>query len=292
MKRQVLSCALLLSAFPALETPAAVMHATGAFDVLAAASDGSSIRTTRSGFTSVQGDFIVSDASSAGFAEAAARGYIRGFDMGLAMHASVTNSEFGLVQADAVAILTWSDRLTLVGDEDLPSTEVDLTWAVSGDASASGINFLFFDGGSASAGLTAYSGSRAFAGDSFSEGTWNNVPVTGTLDLGDDRSAAYTVQLGGSAFAKYESSGTAFGVLNFANTVTFDAITFSDGSTPEDHGFTVQFDSGLDSPNLADTTTIPEPGSVLIWSMLSLVTLTVGAECVRRKHLPQHNAVA
>lgn len=46
---------------------------------------------------------------------------------------------------------------------------------------------------------------------------------------------------------------------NYSHTMGLSAVTFDDGTTPESHGFSLQFDSGMPSPNL-----VPEPGTLVL----------------------------
>ena len=60
----------------------------------------------------------------------------------------------------------------------------------------------------------------------------------------------------------------------FFNTMKFDSVTFTDGTTPESHGFEISFASGLPSPNLLP---VPEPTTCT----LALTALCL-AMCRRR----------
>jgi PEP-CTERM motif len=61
---------------------------------------------------------------------------------------------------------------------------------------------------------------------------------------------------------------------DFSNTIMLDSITFEDGSTPEEHGFTVAFRSGLTSPNLLSddpgVEPVPEPSTLGLLGLGSL----------------------
>lgn len=71
-------------------------------------------------------------------------------------------------------------------------------------------------------------------------------------------SAIATAYLGGSIRA------------GFQHTATLVAVEFADGTTPEERGFTLEFESGLTSPNLVDhsdavVAAAPEPASMALW---------------------------
>lgn len=51
---------------------------------------------------------------------------------------------------------------------------------------------------------------------------------------------------------------------DFFGTLKLAAITFADGSTPESHGYTIAFASGMPSPNLVPLNAVPEPSSLVL----------------------------
>jgi hypothetical protein len=72
--------------------------------------------------------------------------------------------------------------------------------------------------------------------------------------------------------------------LDVFDTMKFESITFSDGTTPESHGFDIVLASGMASPNAtatANAAVVPEPSSGLILMSVCLVTGSI----TRRKRL-------
>ncbi len=90
-----------------------------------------------------------------------------------------------------------------------------------------------------------------------------------TAILGPGRSSTFDFSL--SAFG-----GTTAGFfrINANNTMRLIGVEFLDGTTPEEHGFTVEFDSGLTSPNSVlhgpHVTTVPEPASLTLFAFGAL----------------------
>jgi hypothetical protein len=66
-------------------------------------------------------------------------------------------------------------------------------------------------------------------------------------------------------------SSVGYAEADASHTVRLISITNPDGSTPESHGFSLTFDSGTLSPNLAS---VPEAASLLTWIMLGAAAVT------------------
>ena len=60
-----------------------------------------------------------------------------------------------------------------------------------------------------------------------------------------------------------------------SNTLLIDSITFPDGSTPESHGYQLEFESGHLSPNLRQ---VPEPASATLAGVTLLLALAAGCQ--------------
>jgi hypothetical protein len=102
-----------------------------------------------------------------------------------------------------------------------------------------------------------------------------DVVHTGTLELDNNRRGTYRYDLTTGAGSDYGSAVAAFGT-----TMTLTSITFADGTTPESRGFDLVFDSGIQSPNL---TAIPEPRTLIVWSLLGASGVGIGWWRRRRK---------
>jgi hypothetical protein len=76
-----------------------------------------------------------------------------------------------------------------------------------------------------------------------------------------------------------------FAHADASHTAELVAILLPDGTTPESQGFTLTFDSGMASPNLA-TAAVPEPGSLFIWSTSFLLGLAASARKMGRRAAP------
>jgi hypothetical protein len=62
--------------------------------------------------------------------------------------------------------------------------------------------------------------------------------------------------------------------VNASHTMSIQSITLADGSTPESHGFSLIFDSGMQSPNIGvANVSVPEPSTMLAWTAIGLCTL-------------------
>jgi hypothetical protein len=72
--------------------------------------------------------------------------------------------------------------------------------------------------------------------------------------------------------------------LNAFDTAKLSRIAFADGTTLEERGYTLVFDSGMVSPNLAVNEAVPEPTTLAAWSMLGLLGLIV-RKCYARKSI-------
>ncbi|MHB8865184.1 MAG: hypothetical protein ACYC6N_22625 [Pirellulaceae bacterium] len=86
-----------------------------------------------------------------------------------------------------------------------------------------------------------------------------------------EMTGAYSVEMRTSFWIGDDEVG-----INGMDTFKLESLKFEDGSTPEDHGFDVVFDSGRLSPNL---TAIPEPSTLALWSLMAISGL--GFSCRR-----------
>ncbi|MCC7336826.1 MAG: PEP-CTERM sorting domain-containing protein [Pirellulaceae bacterium] len=68
-----------------------------------------------------------------------------------------------------------------------------------------------------------------------------------------------------------------FGTLGFGNTFKYTSILMPDGTTPESHGWRLEFESGMQSPNLV---AVPEPSRV---TLLVIGACTSGLSTWRRR---------
>ncbi len=59
----------------------------------------------------------------------------------------------------------------------------------------------------------------------------------------------------------YKFGGSTTSDWRIGKTLELVSVTFEDGTTPEDHGFDLIFDSGRSSPNLPAVSTVPEPNT-------------------------------
>ena len=104
----------------------------------------------------------------------------------------------------------------------------------------------------------------------------NDIPLAGgTSSINQDFGVLWSnaSEQSGSFSLEWRASmflGDGHTDLSFIGTDSFtlNSITFSDGSTPEDHGFDIVFESGRLSPNISS---VPEPTSVFILLCASLV---------------------
>jgi hypothetical protein len=96
----------------------------------------------------------------------------------------------------------------------------------------------------------------SFGGGSFG-GTWHERVFSngGEWDIGYDTRAEI-----------FGPTGASSTNLNGADppTFSFTAVTLPDGRTPESEGFTVQFESGIASPNAV---AVPEPSSLTLFGV-------------------------
>lgn len=56
----------------------------------------------------------------------------------------------------------------------------------------------------------------------------------------------------------------------FSDTAFLDGVFLADGTTPESHGMSLVFDSGVPSPNLIANAEVPEPASLALWTLAAL----------------------
>lgn len=203
----------------------------------------------------------------------------------------------GLISFSEVAVTsTFSDRFRLRGDGTLPIIG-------SGDEPVS-LKLKFEFDGQFSHNLDSLTNSfvtgRAqliFKHDDLLGAVDYNYGRDGYFEpVGDENvrfNATFSATLGSSPFDWLDYRLTAGLQLqsqngwirgNFGNTAKLIGIEFEDGTTPEQRGFTIEFESGLTSPNLLrddpPPTPVPEPSSVALLACGAIGLLIVQA---RRK---------
>ncbi|MEX2168346.1 MAG: PEP-CTERM sorting domain-containing protein [Pirellulales bacterium] len=90
--------------------------------------------------------------------------------------------------------------------------------------------------------------------------------ATFTYNLDDVRGSDYKLNIGIQA----RTEGSWLRILA-GNTFELTAIEFPDGSTPEDHGFQIVFDSGARSPNIG----VPEPSTAVLTAIGAICAAVV-----------------
>jgi hypothetical protein len=101
------------------------------------------------------------------------------------------------------------------------------------------------------------------------------VPFIGggvDVPLDSNLSARTSMFIGVEVFS---TKGTAR--ANFNHTLYLDSITFLDGTTPESHGWEILFESGIQSPNIAqltESTAVPEPSTFALFGISGLALAT------------------
>ena len=184
------------------------------------------------------------------------------------------------------ASVTWNDRLRLVWEGAglpplLPNNKLKLNYQFSGSVDvdmfgASGVSSWIFSSASASASIFGQ-------GPSFfvsKNAVWNptsdpQIIHTGfgaEAILGPDLSLSFAPVLQVSVSTSY-----GIGKADAGNTLRFQSITFSDGTTPESLGYRIVFDSGITSPNLR---AVPEPSTAML--------LTLGIFSISRRFRPRY----
>lgn len=187
----------------------------------------------------------------------------------------------------ASANITWSDSVLLVyhagaGDGlvvDHP-TSLNFTFVLTGSlATSKGNNYYsnwsYFAESGASIGIGFLNGTswQTIFGDSIGSNaavSWARADklitydktVVGSVTLDALNRGTYSYTL--SAWA-YSADG--FGTADFGHTLRLQSITFADGTTPESHGWELQFASGIASPNVARVSAAPEPSTFVISSI-------------------------
>lgn len=71
----------------------------------------------------------------------------------------------------------------------------------------------------------------------------------------------------------------------FSDTAFLDGVFLADGTTPESHGMSLVFASGVPSPNLVANAEVPEPASFALWTLgaLGFTVAAIGGDERLRK---------
>ena len=72
------------------------------------------------------------------------------------------------------------------------------------------------------------------------------------------------------------------GYANSSASLVLESITFLDGTTPESQGWDIAFESGIESPNIASASPVPEPSTI---ALLSIGLLGIGGYASRKRRL-------
>lgn len=179
----------------------------------------------------------------------------------------------------------WNDRLQLVWEGAgppplLPSNDLSLKYQLTGNVDAdingvTGVSSGIFSSASVSASIfgqgPTYSVSENAVFNPLDDPIFVNTEVGAEATLGSDLSLSFAPVLRVSVSTSF---GT--GTADAGNTLRFKSITFTDGTTPEDLGYRIVFDSGIQSPNV-----IPEPTSFAVWLGITNVVV-IGTKLWRR----------
>jgi len=183
--------------------------------------------------------------------------------------------------ARVLTSVRWNDSVMLSWNSPLPPPELpsssllfrfDLAGVVSASSpgrrsivntAQSNVGFEMFNGNYYTNVYTGTAFAGGLSGPAFDEIEFHQivtVPVRQTLGV----PTSYRYELLANTIAQ-RGAATA----DFANTLDLQAVTFTDGLTPESHGFDLIFGSGMSSPNL-QVATVPEPASVALFSIGAL----------------------
>ena len=185
------------------------------------------------------------------------------------------------ITAEAASFATWNDTFRLTGGP--APAFFDMTYTLDGCLEAA---FVGDRGvGQADVNFTGYGGGDvAFAWGSLHTSTFlgntstQETQLPGELRFRILRQGAdqYTFTVIGRSWGR---ASNGFGLSDFSHTMTPFSILMPDGTTPESHGFSLAFDSGMESPNVA-VSAVPEPGSM---TLLSLGAIGLVGGAVRRQ---------
>ncbi len=207
---------------------------------------------------------------------------------------SVSNGKIGVfAQAQAVAgwpyspggfaeaAGAWQDRIGLFysgeGETpDLPYSNLIFNMKLDGSLKTSLIegetNVIWK---TSNASMTAYFGSnlasQTVSGNEQYEASGNDLILSGTLPLNSSRQASISYYLSVYAQSTYGST-----IADFSHTLEIASILFPDGTTPESHGWEIAFESGMQSPNIAPPTAVPEPSTFALLGIGGLALAVCG----------------
>ncbi len=191
------------------------------------------------------------------------------------------------------ATVTWTDSLSLVQKNTgqisiLPSSSLLLNYRLEGALTTSINNTTGFSSSidsTASVRASVLSESVSFSVNK--NAVFNPLgkditffpKLSGEAVLNSSREVDFSVSLGITTSASW-----GHGVADFGNSLSFDSITFLDGSTPESHGFDIVFASGIQSPNLVNNPPpdpIPEPSTMFLFG--TGIAVLVGVSRSKKK---------
>ena len=173
--------------------------------------------------------------------------------------------------------VSWTDEISLVyngtGQSTIfPGSSILLNYTLEG-VLATSINGEKFPGNgvhsAASINFSSLSKSISFASHrDRSDLEGQDAKISTQLSVAATIDPIWKVGFSTSLSAKANSSWGS-GSASFLNTLSFDSVTFLDGTTPESRGFDVIFASGIQSPNL---TNVPLPSAFWLFG-IGFITL-------------------
>ncbi len=147
----------------------------------------------------------------------------------------------------------------------LPSHELDATWNLDGKLGFNADSGAFGGSSSVYAGLSSNYLTYTFDRDNLLNlnGQTTTVSVAPSVRFNIDANghSSFDPMLG---LRITPGLGMTSQKADLEHTMSLKSITFPDGTTPESHGWAVEFSSGASSPNISS---VPEPSSMLLCSI-------------------------